>query len=491
MKKVKFLCVFVLTIVIICASCQKGEEKETIKIAGIKEQIDELDIEEAEMQEEAANKYLREKEKNYRIDFQMISKSSFENAEALDSYDIVYSFEFDYSTQELSHLFLDLSGELQQGGELQPLYESMPDTYWETLKINDSIYSTVRFNPVVRSAIIIDKSAMESLGLSLPNHTGAKSLKEWKEYFEAIFEANGGKPFLVNPFITGREDIEITPFMKGFSWFDHFQLVAPHLGISYEEPELGVQCIYESSYAREVLDIWNEYAEKQYVLCYSLEEYQTLFEMELKDIVPMVTIGWSYQNEVTEIENGIYAYPLQDTCYAIPQYAAIESGSLYQVLVPKNAPHLYTTFQFMNDMATDVELSKVICERAVESEYDYSWCVLTPAAGSIDGVGTRRFYDDPVEGLKNLERSYGSLKQTPASGFVFDTSSLQDTIEAIKATVDPKTQNPFAELAYGELGFQGWLQNEEKIQEYIDELYNAGLQTLIDAANEQLKNYHS
>ena len=68
---------------------------------------------------------------------------------------------------------------------------------------------------------------------------------------------------------------------------------------------------------------------------------------------------------------------------------------------------------------------------------------------------------------------------------------MQDTIEAIKATVDPNTQNPFAELAYGELGFQGWLQNEEKIQEYIDELYNAGLQTLIDAANEQLKNYHS
>ena len=51
MKKVKFLCVFVLAVVIICASCQKGEEKETIKIAGIKEQIDELDIEEAEMQE--------------------------------------------------------------------------------------------------------------------------------------------------------------------------------------------------------------------------------------------------------------------------------------------------------------------------------------------------------------------------------------------------------------------------------------------------------
>lgn len=484
MKDIKILCVLVITL-ILCCFCYPAKIY-TLKIALVKGEINELDKQEADLQEEVVNKYFDEQEKTYRIDFEVLSKSNFEELEILDSYDMVYGFEFDYSMKELSQLFLDLSSELRPGGGLQALYESMPDTYWETLKINDSIYSTVRFNPVVRSAIIIDKSAMESLGLSLPNHTGAKSLKEWKEYFEAIFEANGGKPFLVNPFITGREDIEITPFMKGFSWFDHFQLVAPHLGISYEEPELGVQCIYESSYAREVLDIWNEYAEKQYVLCYSLEEYQTLFEMELKDIVPMVTIGWSYQNEVTEIENGIYAYPLQDTCYAIPQYAAIESGRLYQVLIPKNAPHLYTTFQFMNDMATDVELSKVICERAVESEYDYSWCVLTPAAGSIDGVGTRYFYDDPVEGLKNLERSYGSLKQTPAPGFVFDTSSLQDTIEAIKAIVDPKTQNPFAELAYGELGFQGWLQNEEKIQEYIDELYNAGLQTLIDAANEQL-----
>lgn len=268
MKDIKILCVLVITL-ILCCFCYPAKIY-TLKIALVKGEINELDKQEADLQEEVVNKYFDEQEKTYRIDFEVLSKSNFEELEILDSYDMVYGFEFDYSMKELSQLFLDLSSELRPGGGLQALYESMPDTYWETLKINDSIYSTVRFNPVVRSAIIIDKSAMESLGLSLPNHTGAKSLKEWKEYFEAIFEANGGKPFLVNPFITGREDIEITPFMKGFSWFDHFQLVAPHLGISYEEPELGVQCIYESSYAREVLDIWNEYAEKQYVLCYSV-----------------------------------------------------------------------------------------------------------------------------------------------------------------------------------------------------------------------------
>ena len=93
--------------------------------------------------------------------------------------------------------------------------------------------------------------------------------------------------------------------MRWTGWQDHFQMVGPYLGISYANPELGVQCIFESEECEEIFAEWKGLVEKGYVHCYTLPEYEERFgepKAITKNILPK---GCFYGAEEEELYEGI------------------------------------------------------------------------------------------------------------------------------------------------------------------------------------------
>lgn len=107
-----------------------------------------------------------------------------------------------------------------------------------------------------------------------------------------------------------------------------------------------------------------------------------------------ITQGCFYGAEEEELYEGIQLYPLKDTGYAYPQWMErYFSGERdkYQLLVLKSSEKLEVVYQFLNALASDVELAGKVQE-GLKDEGGLPLCHLSPYAGAKDNGGRHVFY---------------------------------------------------------------------------------------------------
>ena len=81
----------------------------------------------------------------------------------------------------------------------------------------------------------------------------------------------------------------------------------------------------------------------------------------------------------------------------------------------------------------------------------------------------------------------------PLAGFALDTEKVEEQLAAVKNLYEMGSSdgtiriNPFEALYYDATN---WERHDEIIDSFVEQLYDAGLQDIIDEANRQIEAYH-
>lgn len=487
MKKMKYYLLAGVCVGIALLMAWQSGKPTTLKIVSVARSGSYGNRAQLENYQQEINAYLEEKGKSYRVEFQLLIDSS-PNMEEYANCDMLFG-SMKWNLRELESYFTDLSSELTDGS-LQPLYESMPKEYWKTLTANGCIYSTVRFLPVGRSGLEIDEEQLKRLGIEVPSDLVGKPLKEWSDFLAAVFVANQNKPFIESPYYLNIADEEISsvPYVLGNCWDAHFQMIAPFVGISYEEPEKGAQCIFESDYAKEMDRLWEEFAEKGYLQIYTTQELQSKFPADWKQVdnqTPIMRVNYCYSTKpyMPYMDEIYTVYPLEKEGHYAPNML---EHYFHQVLIPKESVNKDVTYQFMNDMSTDIELAQVVKGDMYEDGVNN---LLTPTSTAQ--------YQEPKangpteENIEKQKENYQSLLEPPLPGFAMDTEKVKKQMAAVRRLYKIKDNMIIGifSMTKESCFSYGWAGHDEITDSFVQQMYDAGLQDIIDEANRQIEAY--
>jgi len=412
----------------------------------------------------SANQYLRDNNKEYRVRYQTIQMKEEEpTAEELVGADIICAR---VSPEDAELFYTDIAAELKTGN-LGAVYESVPELYWDRVNVNGSIYSMLATPPVSQMMYIGNREELGKLGLDIPEEAIGQGIKNWADYVEKVYTSCGQVGYIMP---VGHGDPE-NPILASNAWSAKFQLVLPFLGIDYESPELGVQSIYESQYAKEMQELWSDWYEKGY--------------FETDGLKMKWHVGLGYDVNVVETEDGQYQYPMQNVTYAAPQVASV---SYYASGISKTCEQKDLVYQLLTEMATDDELHEAMT--MVQGKEEILWFHLIPKTLLVEKNGQSIYMGSLEENVKLQEERFASAKQAPAPGFIFDTEPVQEEVDALMKTLS--AQNFYMQLSAMEISGavpEYAVEIHYIPQEIIEVLYEQGLQAVLDEANRQLEEY--
>lgn len=411
---------------------------------------------------ESANQYLQEKNKKYRVLYQTVQmKSEFPESDDLEGADIICTR---IPPEQAELYYVDIAKELK-GDELRKIYESVPELYWERVNVNGAIYSLLATPPASQMIYVDNVIELSRLGLEVPDELIGQPIEEWEGFVSEVHNKTGETAYIM---YTGYGDNEC-PVAAGSAWNARFQLVLPFIGIDFEHPETGVQCIYESEYGQKIQKIWSQWCEKGYI-----SDGRT--EMKWR-------IGSGYDVNMREIDTGKCQYPLQNAMYASPQVAGV---SYYTSGISKESQQIELVYEFLNDLAMDDELH----EAMIRVENENVWYHIIPTTLIVEDNGQGIYNGTLEENRQVQDERFQTSKMPPAPGFVFDAKVVQKEVDAIMTTLS--SQNLYGKLkAMEESGTapQYAVEIHYISQEIMDILYEQGLQTVLDEANRQLEEY--
>ena len=476
----------IMTLGVLCAACQEKDDS-TIHIAWVFGSSENLEAyqQEAESCTTRINEYLQAQQKLYQIQVTAVSQQTVEeDPDWLEAYQLIYgsSMELEFLTNSMEDAFLDLSQELESG-KLQALHSSMPETYWEAVSQNGAIYSIVRTELPMMDGLWVFEPGFGKLGLTVPEELIGQPLEAWSDFFEEVYQKNGEQPFLVPPFWIKREGAVIA---SGYAWEAHFHMVTEHTGISYEQPELGVQCIYESKYANQMNQIWKDYMEKGYVFTQLMDFTDA---QVMKNAI--IRTNCCYSAKPMSISGGWTTYPLQESAYSSNLDPLYQDWKLF---VSKEAKNLDTAYQFLNDLGSDIELAANICTGTVENSYLF-WMPMVEVMNPIGGDSTLiTGITQPIdENSSNLYTYYEQMQSSPAAGFIFDTENVDAALEQMWSLTHTRNANgevvnvdPISNQV-GET--DDWADYEKAMDDCVDQLYQMGMKEVLQEANKQLEAY--
>lgn len=434
--------------------------------------------------EEKDNAYLQEQGKAYRLEYRMIVlEEAADLEEELKEIDLLYGNDCNFTLQELHEHFVDLSKELTEG-RLRPLYDSMPEMYWESLRLGDASFNMVRFTPPTTYGLWIKESVLRKLKLEVPQELVGQPLEKWADFFAAIYEANGHQPFIDRPDLTTSNT---SPVLLGNTWEAHFQMIAPHLGIAYDQPELGVQCIYESDYAKKMNHIWKQYFEAGYVgAWWDPAEKEALF----------IRMHACYALEPHDISETYRVYPLQEYGYSSNYNNGLveERGKPYQLMleVTKAAADKDIVYEFLCDLAQNAEFAQNICAQEIGCK------LFTPLAQTMNPLGgssviLNGFTEPQQENESLILEQYQKMKHCPAPGFMLtETEEIEEILQRVDQLIYEETKvGTLRHNVIGEMvsGSTDWEDYEKALDLFVERLYEEGLGEVIQEANRQLKEY--
>lgn len=441
----------------------------------------------AEEIEAQTNEYLKEKGREYTISIEVV-EMDYTTFEQYSEYNIISGLPWDAPKSLIEENFLDLKEELV-AGDLRPLYDSEPEVYWKSVEESGKIYNPITYESEKADAFLINLDKLEAIGISREEIEAfkGKEVGEWAPLFERIYELNGNVPFIENPMTQGAS--LLTPVLGMLGWNTHFQMVAPMIGISYEEPRNGAQFVLETEYATQVIEVWKSFQEKGYIINIdnTFEDIYPLFCLTTTtsmDILEEKSEYWQYRMvEEDEMEQTILICPLQSELSLRCRSAWDENG--YSFLVPKDQGNLALTFQFMNDVAQDTELA------AVSSLKDKRFRLIDGFAPSIRDFGAHKatYCLYPEERQKAAEHTM--VPQD--AGFMYNGAGLQKQVSYFDG-VGFFTKMPLDTVAYSDLVMsmskaEDWEEFDERLETVKTMYHEAGIDEVLEDINTQLQAY--
>ena len=481
MKKTSlwFCCIFIT--LFFCVGCQK--EIVTFKVARVQQfggltAAENLKRTQNSYQEAItkANETLEAERMSYRIEGHLISESDRESLD-LSAYDLVI---YPYQRVGIAYIeeqFVDILPELESGA-LQPLYESMPPMYWESIKNNGSIYNIVRANfKHLHAAMVLwpgqteGESLYEEVTGEKPEALSFLNWSEWEDTFPSIYEQNDEQPFLLAMDGLGGN---YEPGVCIYSFPYEFRMITPYLGISLHEENAKVECVYASEYAKEVKDWWIRQFEAGYGI--SLE---TLGTQKVMMHVSSSEIVYPFTKSLAD---GMVLLPFSED---MPIYAKEAGADQTYVLIPKTAPHLQELYQFLNELATHENLAQGIVD-----EYYLPLCPSMLWLG--EQVEMFRWQGSMEATKAAVEQLFEQAYTASYSDFVFDETPVKEQYQAVEALFEgfntpggiawEKETDPYRCASLEE-----WSSNwDANVAMLLEQMYDAGLQDIIDEANRQL-----
>ena len=468
MKKWVILTILIVGCFMILPACQQISTLHIIKVInpGSDEAYWEAYWEDYVAEKEISiNQLLEDMGKAYRIKFEIALNSQPLVLE--DQSDIIIYDGGDITPTELEENYLDIRPELENGA-LRPLYESMPELYWKSMSVNGHIYNVVREALNKQSGFFVPEEFFDRTDLDIAEQP--YSWEEWENIYPTIYEKNDNKPFIAF-FVLNTETSQAYNL---YCFENAFRMITPYLGISLNGEGSGkVECVYESAYASKVKEWWIRQWEKGYVSD-AIEDIHFDTAIFRTDTMR----GFCYPFPVTV--NGYKLYPFGNT---IPLYAEVSGAQKNYTVINKNSADLDMVFQFFNDLVLEEELINEVVSYMLP---------LSPLVIYMQGYEYGWRWIESDENTRNLMEEYWEMTElAPYSEFVFDKTPVLEQMEAIEKVFQSYNQpgkNDWEEVyPKNNASLEEWSANwDANVAILLEQMYDAGLQDIIDEANRQL-----
>ncbi len=438
-------------------------------------------------QMETANQYLDSTQRDYRLSFEIL-QVDYASFDRYQDYNIILNMPYFLPESFVEEHFLELTEELRSGS-LTTLYQSESEVYWKTVEENGKIYNPITNTSEVAEALWLDMESLQALGITKQDIIALKGqeLSAWLPLFETIYSLNGNQPFINNPMSTAfMATTYRTPTLSGIAWEAHFQMIAPMVGISYDEPEKGAQFVLESDYANQILALWKSLKDAGYI--FNSDDARSkdgtfsnapLIWYQSTNSLDIVQRDMRLPGMADERESApILICPLEEQLHSVCRSAW--DTSRYSFLIPQNQTNLALTFQFINEMAEDPSFAAGIMLTDDSFLPDY---VLSPIA--------RRFchetyFIDPDQRRVSAENTV--LPQD--TGFIYtpaDSANLQKGI----AFEYSGGVSHFDSTVFLMETSEDWLHFDERLEALKAMYHEEGIDEMVSEANEQLTQFRS
>lgn len=423
------------------------------------------------------NGYLAQQGEDYKVELRLYTDKSYEGP--VKKFDILLTNHY-WDNNELTvfdkaNYFVDMAPELRVGGKLQTLYESMPEAYWKTVKQNHAIYTPVRTteNTVPGWGFPVDE--LSKIGMSVPEELLGQPLAEWNDFFEELYQKNDQVGFLSLRFFA----------LENYQFLDNSPLI-PFLVVTEGESGPEVACLYELDATEDLIFLFQYYENEGYMYGYvdgenkrgeifseelNLLENRTFMEYATGSPASIVVSSSASLQPIkddTSPDDNYVIYPAWDVMYN----AVSDLGE--EVFISTASNNIDLAYHFYESLAADLDFAKVVCIDEDTVMGEYILLNLSPYAELLlEGEG------DFSSNYDAKEASLAALSDYPAANFVFDETPV--SVEMYKLTNDEEIWNAGLELLRNT--------NIQGRDALLEKMYDAGLQTVLDEANRQLKEY--
>ncbi len=393
---------------------------------------------------EKINQRLQKLSAGYHLELEM-SAGRLESPEDLDTLqvmpDIVLGYGVMIPEAEMENAFLDLMPYLKSSA-LSDIYKKRSETYWVSRREATGMYNLASYSGDRCKAVKVNVTKCGEIGYTVPELTEPIGLSVWEREFEAIYRANGNKPFIYFSNMIRESVGELTGILQ--DCFSYSQ-TSIYSGLNFD----GYEAVFPYNEAvKEQLMCYQKWAEKGYIT----EDYE-------QALIEFVSAGqknpYEYVIEINENESGEI---LENTIAIFP----IQGEPLYRTI---DRMYLRSIVCAITKEGANPELAmELFCMMNADEE-------IRAEMQSLDMLGQAMRYEDQESipdqifniGLKEL-----SLDITPIRQEV-------ERINRIAVKYAPRFR-----LAY----YDRWIENYDQM---IKEMYENGAQTIVDEVNRQLK----
>ncbi|MGG4103548.1 ABC transporter substrate-binding protein [Paenibacillus lautus] len=387
-----------------------------------------------------------------------------------EPFDIMFTNSGKYSKQVAMGAFADITDLVQS--ETPDLYKLIPEKVWEGTKIGGKYYSVPTYkDSALTQYWVFDDKYVQKYGIDMNN---IKTLQDLDKPLHDM-KAGEGKSFYPLPMTQGEG-------LNGFfNEYDDLTLGFPPIGVKADDAARTVVSVLEQPDVMANLKLLHQWYQDGIIN----PDAPTKTENDkgrpffAAQAFPGAEVSWQI-NDAVEKYNMVQHYgPIYTTSTIQGSLNAISANSKYQKEALKYLELVNTDPKLRNMLAfgeIGVDYNNVDGEKVIERTSD-TWPLAAYTQGTFFNLAvTKGAPEDQWEQVKKLNEAATS---STILGFALDITDLQTEVANCQAVWDK----------YKYELITGASDPEKMVPKITAELKSAGMDTIMQAAQEQINNY--
>ncbi|MCQ6560518.1 ABC transporter substrate-binding protein [Paenibacillus mendelii] len=387
-----------------------------------------------------------------------------------EPFDIMFTNNGKYSKQVAMGAFADITDLIQT--EAPELYSLIPEEVWNGTKVDGKFYSVPTYKDSSLSQYwVYDDKLIQKYNIDFQN---IKTLQDLDKPFQDM-KAGEGKNFYPLQ-LTQNEGINGL-----FNDYDDMTLGFLPLGVKTDDPARKVVSVLEQPDVMANLKMLHKWYKDGIInpdapTKVEGEKYRPFFAAQA---FPGAEVGWQINANVEKYVMNKVLGPLYTTSTIQGSLNAISANSKYKKEALKYLQLVNTDSKLRNMLAfgePDVDFKSIDGDRVVERTTD-TWPLAAYSQGTFFNMAvTKGAPEDQWEQVKKLNEE---ATASTILGFALDVSDIQTEVANSNAVLDK----------YKYELITGASDPEKVVPKMIAELKNAGMDTIMQKAQEQIDNY--